>query len=44
MQAGECNLSVRATDGAGELQTEKVRGTAPEGATGYHKIKAQIEV
>jgi len=34
---------VRATDGKGELQTERERGTAPEGATGYHKITTQIE-
>ncbi len=42
-QAGEYKLIVRATDGKGELQTEKERGTAPEGATGYHKVTAQIE-
>lgn len=42
-QAGEYKLVVRATDGTGELQTEKERGTAPEGATGYHKIKTLIE-
>ena len=42
-QAGEYKLAVRATDGTGELQTDKERGTAPEGATGYHKITAQIE-
>ena len=42
-QAGEYKLVVRATDGKGELQTERERGTAPEGATGYHKITTQIE-
>lgn len=42
-QAGEYKLAVRATDGLGELQTAERRGTAPEGATGYHKITAQIE-
>ncbi|CAN5867965.1 hypothetical protein BH18ACI4_BH18ACI4_12330 [soil metagenome] len=42
-QAGEYGLVVRATDGNGELQTEKERGTAPEGATGYHRITTQIE-
>lgn len=42
-QAGEYKLVVRAADGKGELQTDKERGTAPEGATGYHKITAQIE-
>ena len=42
-QAGEYKLVVRAADGKGELQTERERGTAPEGATGYHKITTQIE-
>lgn len=42
-QAGEYKLVVRATNGKGEVQTEKERGTVPEGATGYHKISAQIE-
>ncbi|MGH9899735.1 MAG: molybdopterin-dependent oxidoreductase [Pyrinomonadaceae bacterium] len=42
IQVGEYKLAVRATDGKGELQTARVRGTAPEGATGYHKITAQI--
>lgn len=42
-QAGEFKLVVRATDGKGEVQTDKERGTAPEGATGYHKITTQIE-
>ena len=42
-QAGEYKLIVRATDGKGEVQTDKERGTAPEGATGYHKITTQIE-
>jgi len=43
VQAGEYKLVVRATDGKGEAQTEKERGTAPEGATGYHKIITQLE-
>lgn len=42
-QAGEHRLIVRATDGNGEVQTEKERGTVPEGATGYHKITTLIE-
>lgn len=42
-QVGEYKLAVRATDGAGEVQTDKERGTAPEGATGYHKITTQLE-
>nr|MBA3240986.1 molybdopterin-dependent oxidoreductase [Acidobacteriota bacterium] len=42
-QAGEYKLVVRATDGNGEVQTDKERSTVPEGATGYHKITAHIE-
>lgn len=42
-QAGAYKLAVRATNGDGELQTEERRGTAPEGATGYHKITTQME-
>lgn len=42
-QSGEYKLVVRATDGKGEMQTEKQRGTVPEGATGYHRITTQIE-
>ncbi len=40
---GEYKLAGRATDGKGEVRTDKERGTVPEGATGYHKITAQLE-
>lgn len=40
--AGEYKLLVRATDGAGALQTAQPRGIAPEGATGYHGITVRI--
>ena len=40
---GEYKLAVRATDGAGALQTPDERGIVPEGSTGYHKIIVKIE-
>ncbi len=40
--AGDYVLVCRATDGNGDLQTSEVRGTAPQGATGLHKVKAQV--
>lgn len=39
---GEHTLRVRATDGTGELQTEKRTGARPDGATGYHTMDVQI--
>ena len=39
---GEYRLAVRATDGAGALQTPESRGTVPQGATGYHRVTARI--
>lgn len=39
---GAYTIVARATDGAGMLQTAAVRGTAPEGATGYHRIVVQV--
>ena len=35
-------LSVRATDGSGELQTSEQTGTLPDGATGYHTREVEI--
>lgn len=40
---GEYKMVVRATDGAGTLQTPDERGIVPEGSTGYHKITVNIE-
>jgi DMSO/TMAO reductase YedYZ molybdopterin-dependent catalytic subunit len=37
--AGKYMLVVRATDGTGDLQTEHMQGTVPNGATGYHMVK-----
>lgn len=42
-QPGEYKLAVRATDGAGQVQTSEERGAAPEGSTGYHKVTARVE-
>ena len=35
---GEYTLTVRATDGTGETQTDKYSPTLPDGATGWHKV------
>jgi DMSO/TMAO reductase YedYZ molybdopterin-dependent catalytic subunit len=35
-------LTVRATDGTGELQTEEVAPPFPDGATGYHTIEVDV--
>jgi DMSO/TMAO reductase YedYZ molybdopterin-dependent catalytic subunit len=40
---GEYKLVVRATDGSGATQTAVDRGTAPEGATGYHRVALRLE-
>lgn len=40
--AGEYMLVSRATDGTGEVQTEKRQGTVPNGATGYHILKITV--
>ena len=41
-RAGAHELQVRATDGTGARQTERVRPTAPSGATGYHAITVRV--
>lgn len=43
MSEGEHVLTVRATDGTGETQTEMVRPPAPDGATGHHSVKFRVE-
>jgi hypothetical protein len=40
--AGEHHLTVRATDGAGELQTSQVADTLPDGATGLHSVTVTV--
>ena len=39
---GDYMLVCRATDSTGAVQTDEVRGIAPQGATGYHKVKATV--
>jgi DMSO/TMAO reductase YedYZ molybdopterin-dependent catalytic subunit len=39
---GSYTLTARATDGTGEVQTSKVQGTVPNGATGYHYVTVQV--
>jgi DMSO/TMAO reductase YedYZ molybdopterin-dependent catalytic subunit len=39
---GEYKLVVRATDGTGAVQTALDRGTAPDGATGYHRVTLRL--
>ncbi|MBN1246660.1 MAG: molybdopterin-dependent oxidoreductase [Anaerolineae bacterium] len=39
---GNHTLSVRATDGTGELQTPEARDTLPNGATGYHSVDVEV--
>jgi DMSO/TMAO reductase YedYZ molybdopterin-dependent catalytic subunit len=41
-QAGESTILSRATDGHGEPQVAETRGIVPQGATGYHRVKAVI--
>jgi DMSO/TMAO reductase YedYZ molybdopterin-dependent catalytic subunit len=39
---GEHRLSVRATDGSGEVQTASLSRPAPDGARGHHRISVQV--
>ncbi|MBC8162848.1 MAG: molybdopterin-dependent oxidoreductase [Roseiflexaceae bacterium] len=41
-EPGKHTLAVRATDGTGTLQTDAVRDTHPDGATGYHIIEVTV--
>jgi DMSO/TMAO reductase YedYZ molybdopterin-dependent catalytic subunit len=40
--SGNHTLSVRATDGNGEVQTDRVTGAAPDGARGHHTISVSV--
>jgi len=42
LAAGHYNVSVRARDGEGTLQTSKTSGTLPNGADGYHTITLDL--
>lgn len=39
---GEHTLTVRATDGTGEVQTSRVAPPAPDGASGYHQVRVRV--
>jgi hypothetical protein len=39
---GDVRITVRATDGAGALQTSAEANTFPRGATGYHAIQVRV--
>jgi hypothetical protein len=40
--AGRHTITVRATDGSGEVQDEQRRPPAPDGATGHHRIEVTV--
>lgn len=40
--AGQHNLTVRAIDGKGDMQTAKRQGTAPNGASGYDQLGVTV--
>ncbi|MFI5273578.1 MAG: molybdopterin-dependent oxidoreductase [Ktedonobacterales bacterium] len=40
---GTYTLVVRATDGTGAVQTPTQRGTVPDGATGWHRVKVTLQ-
>lgn len=40
--AGEHDLQVRATDRSGAVQTEVIRPTVPDGASGWHTVKTFV--
>jgi hypothetical protein len=39
---GNYKIVARATDGTGALQTSRVQGTVPGGATGYHFVQVTV--
>ena len=41
-EPGNYTLQVRATDGAGEVQTARKQDTYPDGATGYHTKQVRV--
>jgi hypothetical protein len=41
-QPGNHTLRVRATDGAGEVQTDRVTEPAPDGARGHHAVDVYV--
>jgi hypothetical protein len=43
LEPGEHDLRVRAYDLTGELQPEGPKGTAPDGAEGYHSVVVEVD-
>ncbi|MEU8518733.1 molybdopterin-dependent oxidoreductase [Streptomyces sp. NPDC048577] len=41
-EPGRHTLTVRATDGTGQVQTERRAGTVPDGATGWHSVVVNV--
>ncbi|PYG01888.1 DMSO/TMAO reductase YedYZ, molybdopterin-dependent catalytic subunit [Georgenia satyanarayanai] len=41
-EPGEHTLTVRATDGNGEVQTERFTPPAPDGASGWHSVDVEV--
>lgn len=41
-QPGSHTIEVRATDGAGEVQTDRLADPHPDGASGYHSIRVRV--
>ena len=41
-EIGESQLVVRATDGEGKLQISEYRDPVPDGATGLHRVRADV--
>ena len=42
-EEGLHTVTVRATDGNGQVQTAQLRGTFPDGATGYHAVDVLVK-
>ncbi|MCL4435331.1 MAG: molybdopterin-dependent oxidoreductase [Thaumarchaeota archaeon] len=42
-EEGLHTVTVRATDGNGQIQTAQLRGTFPDGATGYHAVDVLVK-
>jgi DMSO/TMAO reductase YedYZ molybdopterin-dependent catalytic subunit len=42
-EPGDHELTVRATDGDGNVQTSEVQGVVPDGATGLHSVSITVE-
>lgn len=41
-EPGSHTLTVRATDGNGEVQTERFAPPAPDGSSGWHSVDVEV--